>query len=525
MTTNSVAPTAEGRAAEKGTTKSKEKGAVTPALTGAPSPYALAELATGRAVDWSAVSDRVSVLEEIFDTPYSELISAADSPLFYGSNFRDDGTVVRERPFRTPHDVRDNDAEREDAGLPDVASARTLAELVSALDDPSLEDVPVRGAAFSKGRLVAELGETDSLRDRRLARFFDERLLDVLFPVERGYHPPGFSWQDTGRFFDETAEFFDPVQGQVGDCYLIAALASVAWASPHTISDRTRAIGPGQDAFTHRISFFRDGGWQSVEVSDRVLVANGGSQGYYARSAEPGEIWPGVYEKAFAKWRFGTSDDFPQIPDLAWGDPVGAAVNITGGSGYYRWHSSFTASQILTTIKSHSVSGRTTTPMVAWSHGGGSPEATTAASEAGIVASHAYSVLGWLRRTEWVRRHRFDLHAPLRIPELDLAVPRPEPGPLPVAGPAVGGLAGPEIVRPDRLIDSILDQWVPVSVDYVVLRNPWGFAEGTGSSTATGGYTARDVDWWRTTTLGQGGTFALEIGAYHRYFAGTGGAD
>jgi hypothetical protein len=62
-------------------------------------------------------------------------------------------------------------------------------------------------------------------------------------------------------------------------------------------------------------------------------------------------------------------------------------------------------------------------------------------------------------------------------------------------------------------------------VDYVVLRNPGGYAEGTGPSVAAGEHHALDVDWWRSIPLGADGVFAMEINAFHRYFAGTGGAD
>ena len=35
--------------------------------------------------------------------------------------------------------------------------------------------------------------------------------------------PPDATWGDAGRFFNETAEFFDPIQGAVANCYFIAA--------------------------------------------------------------------------------------------------------------------------------------------------------------------------------------------------------------------------------------------------------------------------------------------------------------
>lgn len=500
------------------------------ALTGAPSPYALAQLVSGRTIDWDAVPDRVALLEDIFDMPYTELIGSAESPIFYGSTFASDGTVVRERP-EVEETTAANDAEEKDHS-PDLTSARTLADLVRAFGDRDLADIPVRGATLTSDGILAELGGLGSLRDARLARLFDLRVIDVLFPLLPGYHPPGFSWQDTGRFFNEATEFFDPVQGQVADCYFIAALSSVAWASPHTVEDRTRATAAGQESFTHQVSFFGDGGWQSVEVTDRVLVASGGSMSYFAHSSEAGEIWPAVYEKAYAKWRFGTSDDFPNIPNLAWGDPVGACRNLTGGQGYYNWHSGMTDSQLLTLVKSRCSGGRTTTPMVSWSHGGGSVEAQTAADEAGIVASHAYSVLGWMRRMEWRPRFRLDVVIPRIIPEFR----RPGPGPLRPelltgASSAMNELDMRQLVagRPSALnlhdVRDVLLRWELVPVDYIVLRNPWGSTPGTGASTTGGDYRARDISWWRSTPLGSGGTFALEVGAYREYFAGTGGTD
>ena len=492
-------------------------GGDTVALTGAPSPYALAELVTGRRIDWAAVPDRRAVLEDVFDMPFAQIIGSAASPLFYGSTIGPDGTAVRTRPDEPPT-AHANDAESPDVDLPDPSHAKTLAELVKLFGERNLADIVVRGATMTRGGVYAELGLDDRLRATQLSRFFDERVLDILFPLGLGYHPPGFSWQDTGRFYNETTEFFDPVQGDVADCYFIAAMSSVAWASPYTIADRTRATASGQESFTHQVSFFGESGWESVEVSDRVLVASGGASSSFAHSFETGEIWPAVYEKAYAKWRFDTADDFPNIPNLAWGDPVAATRALTGGDAYYNWHSGMTSDQLLTLVRSHSSGGRTTTPMVAWSHGAGSPEATDAAAQAGIAASHAYSVLGWMRRTEWAPRFELDLEIPRLIPE----VPIPGPGPL-----QLGGTSSSVISRfvTHELSTAIFERYRLRSVDYIIVRNPWGFGEGTGASTAGGQFQAHDISWWRDVQLGANGVFAIEVDAFRRYFAGTGGTD
>jgi hypothetical protein len=51
------------------------------------------------------------------------------------------------------------------------------------------------------------------------------------------------AWADAGVFFKEATEMTDPVQGALGDCYFIAALASVAWARPSMISQQGRESG------------------------------------------------------------------------------------------------------------------------------------------------------------------------------------------------------------------------------------------------------------------------------------------
>ncbi len=488
------------------------------ATTGAPNPYALASLVAGRRLNWDETNDAQGVLEEVFDLPYEQIISSADSPIFYGSSF-DDGQPHRTRPEAAAVSDR-ADSELEESSDPDLAKVGNLADLVAALGTEKLADIPVRAATLTRGGVFAELGRAGT-GGSRFAKYFDERILDVLFPIQPGYHPPGFSWTDTGRFYNEGTEFFDPVQGQVGDCYFIAAMSSVAWSKPFTIADRTRATATAQDAFTHQVSFFGNGGWSSVEVTDRVLVASGGSTSYYAHSLEAGEIWPAVYEKAFAKWRFGTNDDFPNIPNLAWGDTVAACVSLTGGHGYYNGHSSMTDAQLLTLVKSHSAGGRTTTPMVAWTYGGGSDQAKRAATEAGIVASHAYSVLGWMRRYEWVPRWKLDFEIPRIIPKWKVPGPGPVINPDMLSGATVEDVARLRIDLPQEL----LLRYELRPVDYVIVRNPWGSTPGTGSTTASGDYRAYDVSWWRDVPLGVNGVFAMEVGAFRRYFAGTGGAD
>ena len=134
-------------------------------------------------------------------------------------------------------------------------------------------------------------------------------------PAATGFTPPGAEWVDPGDFFEEATELFDPVQGGLGDCYFIAALAAVAWARPFLIAQRTRATGASQGEFVDRIDFFSNG-VKNIEVSERVPLLKGTHAWIYARSSEAGEIWPAVYEKAFAKWKTNDPTD-QEVAQLA----------------------------------------------------------------------------------------------------------------------------------------------------------------------------------------------------------------
>jgi Calpain family cysteine protease len=481
--------------------------------TGVPSPYALAELVARRRIDWSAVPNRPALLEEILQTPYEDLFDPAlSSPLYLGQSRNKDGVVLRGRPEFVAETA--SDARR--SGKAEAVS--NLAELVTAFGEKQLAEIPVRALAAGRGgRLVVELGESSAAREARFARLFSPELIEILFPkIQFGYHPAGMSWKDAGRFYHEAAEFFDPVQGAVGDCYLIAALSSVAWARPFTISDAARATGGENEAFAHRITFYNNGQPQNFEVTDKILVADSGSVPF-CRSSETDETWPGIYEKAYARMRLGEATDFPAIPDIAGGDPVGASAQLTGLAPTYMWHSSFTAAQVLAAVQSHSSNGRTTSPMTAWTYGSG-PEGDVAYRDANIVAGHAYSVLGSMRRYEF-RLDRIDIHPhliPLDIPEI--IPPIPEPGPflqLSSTGLTARRFAG------SSLLDQISIKGA-IAVDYLIVRNPWGFFEASGPSTTSGSHQALDVDWWRSIPLGSDGVFAIEANAFHRYFAGIG---
>ena len=482
--------------------------------TGVPSPYALAELIARRKIDWQSVPNRPALLEEIFQTPYEDLFDPDNGSLLYIDQKRNkEGKVSRIQPQLSQATISDI------YGKKKRESVSNLAELVAAFGDQQLADIPVRAVAAGRfGRIVLELEESKLAREVRLSNVFDKELIDILYPkFHLGYHPDNMSWTDTGRFYNEAAEFFDPIQGAVGDCYLIAALSSVAWSRPFTITDAARATGSDNESFKHRITFYNNGQPQNVEVTDKILTRNGSGSTAFCSSKESGETWPAIYEKAYAKMRLGEVSDYPSIPNIAGGDPVGASAQLTGLSPTYMWHSNFTAAQVLATVQSHSLNGRTTSPITAWTHGSGA-EGDVAYRDANIVAGHAYSILGSMRRYEF-RLDRLKVSSRLTLPEIPITVP-----PIPHPSFALNDVDIASLTFNDS--KSELLNLIPIRgaipVDYLIVRNPWGYFEGSGPSTTTGNYQARDVDWLRTIPLGSDGVFAIEVNAFHRYFAGMG---
>lgn len=77
----------------------------------------------------------------------------------------------------------------------------------------------------------------------------------VTLHLDTGWTPPGGHWATAGEFFHETAEFFDPIQGAVANCYYIASLSAIAWATPFRIAHLTRATGVNQEQFNDMIHF------------------------------------------------------------------------------------------------------------------------------------------------------------------------------------------------------------------------------------------------------------------------------
>jgi len=435
-------------------------------------PFALAELVAGQKIRWSDVPDVPRVLEQLLATPYEELFDPKyGGPLYIGFRLDDRLRLVRQRsPLLDVVPPKEgNDAQS--GG--DFSQYTNLKEVLQNADFAKLLDWPILCLDLSRlSQIQLSLKLPEPLRTLQLGRAFSLDIVkaitfdpDFVISVDLGWIPPNGHWATAGTFFHETAEFFDPVQGAVANCYYIAALSAIAWSTPFRIAHLTRATGVNQDQFNDMISFYKpdQGGVidQQIQVSE-ALPLTMSNNFIYCRSSEVGETWPAVYEKAFAKLKTGTMTDMPDITQTAWGDCVYATAQLNGGSRHYYNTADYSADDLWTILRSNCLSYRTFNPMTAWTYSSGdaSPDHVDYNS-AHIVGSHCYTVLGWAYRD--------------------------------------------------------CQRWI-------VLRNPWGSFEAT-ASVLDATISMYDVSWWRPIALKDtDGVFAMEISAFKKYFAGFGTA-
>jgi hypothetical protein len=99
----------------------------------------------------------------------------------------------------------------------------------------------------------------------------------------------------------------DVGQGDIGDCYFMASLAALANTHPELVKS---AIRPGSDG-TYTVTFHdhaKGGAPVPVRVDSQFPVNGHGDQ-VFGKGLENGpqgqELWPAVYEKAYATWKKG----------------------------------------------------------------------------------------------------------------------------------------------------------------------------------------------------------------------------
>ncbi|WP_375181705.1 C2 family cysteine protease [Chryseobacterium sp.] len=358
-------------------------------FVGVINPYALTEAITGRTFDWKDAKS-YQILEETLETNYAELFDIKfNSPLYAGLQLNSDNTVK----VMKSDDIKVRAADKLETV--NLSNIKTLNDL-SGTGIKDLSSIAVKNARLDKGDVKVVLN-IPKLNNTISNKVLSPSIKNIIFGMgnANGWTPAGTSWSDRGNFFNDVTEYNDPIQGAVANCYFIAAISAIAWADPYTIQHKVRATGTGETDRTNAIQFFTKGGGKDaatrlVEVTDNTIINSSNNNPVYCRSNDAGEIWPAVYEKAFAKWITNVNDDKPDISKTAFGDPAKAVAQLTNKTPYYYYTSPRTALDLFGVVRENSMSCKTINPMVAWTYGSGKDY-----TGSNIVGNHAYTVLGW----------------------------------------------------------------------------------------------------------------------------------
>jgi hypothetical protein len=221
-----------------------------------------------------------------------------------------------------------------------------------------------------------------------------------------------------GIFYKDKTTYDDLIQGCLPDCYFIAALSALAWATMSQSEFQTtlESCNNGFSFYSPKTdssgTIIIDGAPDKdpdFKVTDKIPLIKPGTK-IYSRSNTEGETWPCIYEKAYATWCDCKKKQIQPGPDvnpdylsICQGNPLTALIHLKGkkcvsretknmssGDCYFKIGTQTTPS--VDPAKTKSVTDKTSYPTVAWTYGS-APDGVSYSNDV-IVANHSYTVLG-----------------------------------------------------------------------------------------------------------------------------------
>lgn len=212
-----------------------------------------------------------------------------------------------------------------------------------------------------------------------------EKLIDKWFLGADHPSAGGYAYSSvSGALFVSGSAYTDIAQGQLGDCYLVATLGSIAQHYASSIQNMFTDNGDG----TFTVRFYSNGTADYVTV-DRMLPTS--SSGYAAYASFGGsatntgnELWVALAEKAYAQWN--------QTGKTQRGNNVNTYAAIEGG-----WMADVDAQVLGRSAPSYNTSSSNLQTLINALNSG---KAVTAGSRSsspgnGVYANHAYIITGY----------------------------------------------------------------------------------------------------------------------------------
>jgi len=196
----------------------------------------------------------------------------------------------------------------------------------------------------------------------------------------------------TGPLYTDGLAATDVKQGQIGNCYMPAGVASVAHVMPEVIKEMIKDNGNGSYTVTFKEEDYRNGGYKNKEITvdaDLYVRSYGGPlYGSSSGSTSPDkmEMWWPVLEKAFAQWKgsfnaIGNGGVASEVIEAIVGRP-NADLSIRYSDETKVWN------KIKTSVDNKM-------PVAAGTYG---KDEASRYTNTGVHSNHAYSILGYEER-------------------------------------------------------------------------------------------------------------------------------